>query len=226
MQLVSEEVGALSSPMTIIDGKEGASRPEVYLLELWLYYVQDNWHSIFVVVSNHTLMSVSRICNHNSILFWCKLGRVVILSELLDLLFLHFHVFFSLAHCHLHASILNDVVGAQIFLSLFPLSLFLCFSSHCRERVFFLQSSSFISLLTTRSSCSFLEYIERVLNCSRFIFNGLFRGIVESIGQGIIAFLGSEKFGPILCGCLGKRWVLSTLRGCFIILRDAWWRGS
>jgi len=145
VQLVSEKVSALGSPVTIIDGEEGAARPEVYLLELWLDYVQDDRHAILVVVSHHTLVSVSRIGDDYSILLGGKLCRIVVLSELLDLLFLHLHVFFSLTNCHLHPAILDYVVGAQIFLSLLSLSIFLSFSSHRRERVFFLESRSFIT---------------------------------------------------------------------------------
>jgi hypothetical protein len=69
MKLISQKVSTLGTSMSIIDGKEGASWPEVYLLELWLNDIQNDRNSVFVVISNHTLVSISRVCDNDSILF-------------------------------------------------------------------------------------------------------------------------------------------------------------
>lgn len=99
--------------MTIVDSEEGAARPVVDLLEFGFNNVQDNGHSIFIVVPNNALVSISRIATHHAILLAGKLGRVVGLNESLDLLLLHLHVLLLLLHSHDEAT-----VGRQLILAL------------------------------------------------------------------------------------------------------------
>ncbi len=63
--------------MAIVDSKEGASRPLLHLLELWLDDVEDNAHSVLVVVPHNSLVSVCRITAYHSILLAGKLGWVI-----------------------------------------------------------------------------------------------------------------------------------------------------
>lgn len=127
MKLVSEEVRTLSSTMTIVDCKERAARPKVDLLELGFYDIQDYRDTILVVIPHHTLMSVCCVCHHYPILFRSKLCRIIVLSELYNLLLLHLHIFFSLAHCHLHTSIFYYVIGPQILFEFLFLGFFSSF---------------------------------------------------------------------------------------------------
>ena len=83
--------------MAIIDREKGAPWPKVDLLELRLDDIQDDRHSILVVVAHHTLVSVGCVSDHHTVLLARKLGRIVILAELHDLLFFHLHVLLALA---------------------------------------------------------------------------------------------------------------------------------
>ena len=123
VKLISEEVSALGSSVTIINCKEAAPGPEINLLKLRLDDVQDNGDAIFIVTANHALVRVCRIRDHNTVLLGSKLSRVVILAELDDLLLLHLHVFLPLAQRHLHPAVLHDIVRPQT--SLLQATLFL-----------------------------------------------------------------------------------------------------
>lgn len=68
VELVSQEISALCTTMAIIDSKEGASGPEVDLLELRLDDVENDRDAIFIVVSDHALVGVCGIRDNNSIL--------------------------------------------------------------------------------------------------------------------------------------------------------------
>ena len=61
-------------------------------------------------------MRIGCVCDNDAIFLRCELGWIVILSEFLDLLFFHFHVFFSLAESHFHATILDNIVRSHISL--------------------------------------------------------------------------------------------------------------
>ena len=126
MKLVSQKVGALSPTMAIVNGKERAPRPEVDLLELGLDDIENDRDSVFVIVPHHSLVRIGRICDYNAIFLGCKLRWVIVLSEFHDLLLFHFHVFFALTDGHLHASVLNDIIRAKIFLTFLALSFILC----------------------------------------------------------------------------------------------------
>ena len=99
-------------------------------------------------------MRVSCIGDYNSVLLACKLGRIVVLPKLGDLLFFHLHVLLSLADRHFHTTILNNVVRAQILLLFYALGFLSCF--------FLLGSLSRLVLLSLIQT--FLKRVERVLN--------------------------------------------------------------
>ena len=117
--------------MPIVNCKEGAPGPEINLLELRLDNVKDYRNTVFIVISDHALVSVGCISDNDTVLLASKLGRIVILPELYDLLLLHLHVLFSLTHRHLHASVLDDVVRSQIFLFFFSLGCLCCLLLLC-----------------------------------------------------------------------------------------------
>ena len=56
------------STMTIENGKEGAFGPAVTFLLRWLLHIQDNRHSIFIVVTHDTLIRIRRVGLHHAIL--------------------------------------------------------------------------------------------------------------------------------------------------------------
>lgn len=117
MKLISEEISTWGPSMTIINSKERASRPKVNLFELGLNDVQDDRHSIFIVIPYHTLVCIGCIRHYYAILLGCILGWVVILLEPLYLLVFHLNVFLSLLDSHLHSSILNNIIWSQVLLS-------------------------------------------------------------------------------------------------------------
>ena len=108
VQLVSEEIGALSTPVTVVNGEKGTPRPEVKLLELWLNDIQNNRDSVLIVVSNHTLVSVGCVRGHHPVLFARKFSWVIGFFEFLNLGVLHGYVLVPLAYSHLHASVLHN----------------------------------------------------------------------------------------------------------------------
>ena len=104
--------------MTIIDSKERASGPIINLFEFWLYYIENNWYSVFIIISNNTLMSISWITADNTILFACKFCRVIRSYKSIDLFLLHFHVFLLLLNSHNKSSI-----GCKLILAFWLLNI-------------------------------------------------------------------------------------------------------
>lgn len=78
--------------MAIINTKKWASRPHFCILEFRFYNIQDYWYSVFIVISNDSLVSIRSIRNNNSIPFACKFGRLISLLEYLLL----FHLYLCL----------------------------------------------------------------------------------------------------------------------------------
>ena len=110
VKLIPQVVGARSSTMPIVDREEGAPWPVVNLLEFGLDDVENDRDSIFVVVPNHALMRVSRVCHNDAVLLAGELGRVVALLESGDLLLFHLLVLVSLTHRHFHTSVLYNFI--------------------------------------------------------------------------------------------------------------------
>ncbi len=77
MELVSQVVGTSRATMAVIDSKERTTRPVSCLLKLRLDYVQNDWYSIFVVISNNALVSVSSIWSDNTIPLASKFSRFI-----------------------------------------------------------------------------------------------------------------------------------------------------
>ena len=102
--------------MSIVYCKERATWPVVNLFKFWLYNVEYDGDSIFIIVSDHALMRVGCISDNHPIFLRCKLGRIIIFFEFFYLFLLHLLVLFHLTHCHFHSSILNYVVRFQITL--------------------------------------------------------------------------------------------------------------
>jgi hypothetical protein len=84
MELVSQKVRTLGASMTVIDTKKGASRPVGCFFEFRLDDVQDNRDSIFVVIPNNSLVSVSCIGDNDPILFRGIFSRLVSLCKTAD----------------------------------------------------------------------------------------------------------------------------------------------
>jgi len=68
MQIISEVICAICSTMAVIYAKKWASWPRTILL-IWLGLqdVQNNWHSVFIVVPDEALVGVSCVASNHSI---------------------------------------------------------------------------------------------------------------------------------------------------------------
>ena len=88
MEIVSEEVSARMASMSIKYGEEGTLGPPFALFLRWLLHVQHDRHSVFIVVSYYTLVSIGSICFHDAILLDRELGGLEVGQ--LDMGQLHF----------------------------------------------------------------------------------------------------------------------------------------
>jgi len=69
MQIVTKEVGASVSSMAIKHPEEAALGPIINIFfRRWLHYIQNYAYSVFVVVSDDTLISVGSVAHDESIL--------------------------------------------------------------------------------------------------------------------------------------------------------------
>ena len=200
--------------MPIIDRKEWAPGPEIYLLKLGLDYVQYDWNSVLIVISNHTLVSVSCISDNYSVFLRCKFGWIIILSELHDLFVFHLHVFFALADSHFHTTVLNDIIWTQILFLFFPFSLFFCFLRHCRQFIWFL-----LRVIRLRFDKRLFEAVQSILNyrCFIFIFSIQAACFVRHWVAAVVAFMRSKKFGSVIACSLGESRIFRALRCCLIL---------
>ena len=110
-------------------------------------------------------MCVCCIGHHDSILLGRKLGWIVVLAELDDLLLLHLHVLLTLAHRHLHTTILNDVVWTEILLLFLPLF----FLNRSENLVVLFFGCWLLSAFTFFRRKILLERVKCILEDGRFV---------------------------------------------------------
>jgi hypothetical protein len=84
VQLIPQVVSTCSASMSIVDTEEGATRPELRLLELRLDDVQDDRHTVFVVITDDALVGVCCVGGYYSVTFARVFGRLITLSKLYD----------------------------------------------------------------------------------------------------------------------------------------------
>jgi hypothetical protein len=61
MELISQEVSALGTSVTVVNAEKGTSRPVLGIFKLRLDDVQNNRNPIFVVIPDNSLMCISCI---------------------------------------------------------------------------------------------------------------------------------------------------------------------
>lgn len=77
VEVVSQEVSACISTMPIKNPKEAAFRPVGnILLCWWLHNIQYNRHSVFIVISDYTLICIRGISHYNTIFPNTAFGRL------------------------------------------------------------------------------------------------------------------------------------------------------
>ena len=95
--------------MAVINSEKGTSGPLFNFLELWLYDIEYDAHTVLVVITHHALMCVCCVSDDNPVLLGGKLGRIVLLFKLLNLFSFELHVFTALVKSHFHSSVVNDL---------------------------------------------------------------------------------------------------------------------
>jgi hypothetical protein len=114
VKLISQEICTSLTTVAIVYCKKWAARPVVNSFELRFYNVQNDRHSVLIVVPNHSLVGVCGVSDHYAILLTCVLGCIVVLLKSSNLVILHLLVLFRLFICHLHASVDHD--GVRVIL--------------------------------------------------------------------------------------------------------------
>jgi hypothetical protein len=64
--------------MTIVNTKKWALWPRLTSSVIWLNYIQDDAHTVLIVVSNQPLVGVGSICSDNSVAFKTAFGSLMI----------------------------------------------------------------------------------------------------------------------------------------------------
>ena len=95
--------------MAVIYSEKGTSGPLFNFLELWLYEIEYDAHTVLVVITHHALMCVCCVSDDNPVLLGGKLGRIILLFKLLNLFSFELHVFTALVKSHFHSSVVNDL---------------------------------------------------------------------------------------------------------------------
>lgn len=100
MQLISQEISARSSTMSIINSKKAASWPLCNLFKLRFNNIKDYRNPIFIIIPNNALMCISSITTNHPILFTSKLSRMITSQKPVNLLLFHLHILLLLLNCH------------------------------------------------------------------------------------------------------------------------------
>jgi len=176
MELVSKIICTSGSSVTVVYGKERASRPFFNLFKFRFYYIQNNRNSVFIIISHNSLMGISRITTDNTVLFASKLSWMIRSNISVNLILFHFHVFLLLLHSHYKSSIGYQLIMTfrllKWFLTLFlglarTLSLYLVMARGWRLRMtrFFTLSTATLRLSASctavGSSSLFLSIVLR-----------------------------------------------------------------
>jgi len=61
VKMILQKISAVTSAMAIINCKKGALWPRGRILIWWPCHIQNNWHTVLVVVSLNTLMRICRV---------------------------------------------------------------------------------------------------------------------------------------------------------------------
>ena len=72
--MIFEVVSAEAATMPIINCKEWTFRPSLRIFVLRSRHVQNDWYSIFIIISLNTLMSVGWVTGNQAMRFWSILG--------------------------------------------------------------------------------------------------------------------------------------------------------
>ena len=112
MKLISEKISTCRSSVTIINCKKRTPWPIINLLEFWFNYIKYYRYSVFIIISDNTLMSICWITTDDTILFASKFSRMVRSYKSVDLLLLHLHIFLLLLYRHYKSSICCELVLA------------------------------------------------------------------------------------------------------------------
>ena len=78
MELVSEEFSARVASMAVVDSKEAALWPVLVLSVRWLGDIENDGHSVFIVIPYEALVCNCRVGSHNSISFHTALSWLLI----------------------------------------------------------------------------------------------------------------------------------------------------
>lgn len=87
MEVIPKKISTNMPPMTIVYAKKRAFGPLLARELLWLglHDVQNNGNSVFVIISNNSLVSISAISSNYSVAFSRILGWLVVWHQCLDL---------------------------------------------------------------------------------------------------------------------------------------------
>lgn len=166
MKLISKKVCACWSSMPIVNCKEWASRPVIYLFELRFNNIQNYRDSIFIIISYNTLMSVCWITANYSIFFTSKLCRMIWSNKSVDLFLFHFYIFLLLLYSHYKSS-----VGCQLILTFWLMNVLM--TRFLRWFLYFLMSrrwlGSTLIFISTILLDITLRFISNTWACSKFI---------------------------------------------------------
>jgi hypothetical protein len=85
VNVVAEEICTRVAPMAIKNTEKGTLWPVVWFFIWGFHYVQNNAHSVLIVVPNYSLVSVCSIASYNSIflyraLSWLKIRQLYIIG--------------------------------------------------------------------------------------------------------------------------------------------------
>ena len=167
MKLISEKISTCRSSVTIINCKKRTPWPVINLLEFWFNYIKYYRYSVFIIISDNTLMSICWITTDDTILFASKFCWVIRSYKSIDLFLFHFYVFLLLLNSHNKSSI-----GCKLILAFRLLNIWV---SVIRWFFNFLMAwrwlrSTLVFVSTIRWTCV-LWFISNSWTCSKFIYS-------------------------------------------------------
>lgn len=81
MKLIPQELSTCMTSMPIIHSEEGAFRPFFIFSMSWFCDVKDDWHSVFIVVSDKALVSNCRVSSNYSVSLYRTFCRLFIWDD-------------------------------------------------------------------------------------------------------------------------------------------------
>jgi len=92
MKIVSQKICTVHTTMSIVHSEKRAFRPLLISSGSWLHDIQDNWYSIFIVISDEALICIGCV-------LWGETKKKILIGKLIQFVLRNYQCSFCFVYC-------------------------------------------------------------------------------------------------------------------------------